>query len=87
MIAFMNITTVAIFYQLILSYILFGLMYIGNVLDKNTRLSDWLLLLFFFLNGVLSRVFQNEWYEPLKEIYEGRLFEGFSLEEACVDCA
>ena len=61
-IAFMNITTVAIFCQLILSYILFGLMFIGNVLDKNTRLSDWLLLLFFFLNGILSRVFQNEWF-------------------------
>ena len=62
-------------------------MFIGNVLDKNTKISDWLLMLYFFLNGIMSRAFQNDWYPPLREIYESRFIEvDFREDTACLDC-
>ena len=60
--SFMNITLFSILSQFIVSYIFFALMFIGNVISKSTRSSDWFLLLYFFINGIGSRAFQNVWY-------------------------
>ena len=44
-------------------------------------------MLYFFLNGIMSRAFQNDWYPPLREIYEGRFIEvDFGEDTACLDC-
>lgn len=60
-------------------------MFIGNVLGKSTRSLDWFLLLYFFVNGIGSRVFQNTWYQPLDDIYYTK-YRDFLSDSECSDC-